>query len=789
MSGSLGTPFDVGNADAQQPGFLGQSPDFWRQLMAFGANLSQGANARTATGHLANGAGFAGPLGAAISSTMTDMQKLAQVRSQLGLQRQQTALTQAHIPGVKAQADKTRMETDLLGTQMGVAPAQVDLTKTETAGKVIQNAAAGSALGPQLLTDQARTNMLQDYLRANGGGTQFQFSPADRQTYLQGINRGEGTAQNPRSTAVGFGQFIDDTWRDFAKANPQHFQGMDDKQILAQKTNRPLAEQATEWLAKQNAPVLVQAGIVPNNPALGLAHMMGAKSAIAVLKADPNTPVPTVLAGVLDPPKLAAQLKANPTWAGMTAGQIAGQRASMFNQSGPRVANTQPPYQQTSQQPQAAPQQPQTPFSVGAPQQAPPQAAPQQQTAPTQGLGGRPGPDAALMQQADALNARATRMDAAQKMGMGFAEPGDPAALRAQALDFQKRAHAAQEEWDKANAKPMDVRQGSVLYQGGQIVGAAPIEKPVVGPDNRTYTATYYPVPPPNFKTPDGIPPWAPPGTMALTLAARSPEEQEYEKARVQQTTKDMDQDRTEVAKVLDAGEVAQQKMQTLFSLRDIAKRADSGSGAEMRQGIRAFFQTYAPNLAPKLLGDAVPLQEFLKHSLLLTGQMDRQFFGSNAGVQAAEMFLKANPNLGNLPETNVHMANAFLLQSQRALDYAHGLQDHYNGQSDAFHAASGQQAPPRWVPASKYQSAFQQMFKPELYAAAIEAANGKQFGDWGKGLTNQQQRVVSGILQRFDPSTVIDWKGKQVPVRDIQSILSPNNVMSPPAEVPSNGG
>lgn len=46
-------------------GFLGQSPDFWRNVANFGANLSTAANARNGQGFLTYGQGFAGPLGAA----------------------------------------------------------------------------------------------------------------------------------------------------------------------------------------------------------------------------------------------------------------------------------------------------------------------------------------------------------------------------------------------------------------------------------------------------------------------------------------------------------------------------------------------------------------------------------------------------------------------------------------------------------------------------------------------------------------------------------------------------
>lgn len=86
----MGDPFSFDGADPNAAGFLGQSPQFWRDLAAFGGNLAGAANARTASGHLANGTGFAGPLGVATVQTMEMGQKNALARSLLQHQGAQT---------------------------------------------------------------------------------------------------------------------------------------------------------------------------------------------------------------------------------------------------------------------------------------------------------------------------------------------------------------------------------------------------------------------------------------------------------------------------------------------------------------------------------------------------------------------------------------------------------------------------------------------------------------------------------------------------------------------------
>ena len=70
FTSALGDPFDpAGASNLHQPGFLGVSPDVWRSLANFGANMASSANARTPGGFLANGTGFAGPFAAAVGQS------------------------------------------------------------------------------------------------------------------------------------------------------------------------------------------------------------------------------------------------------------------------------------------------------------------------------------------------------------------------------------------------------------------------------------------------------------------------------------------------------------------------------------------------------------------------------------------------------------------------------------------------------------------------------------------------------------------------------------------------
>ena len=157
---------------------------------------------------------------------------------------------------------------------------------------------------------------------AGPGNTSLAAVPS---TYEAAIGGHEGTGKNPASSATGTGQFLDSTYLAFAKANPQLFTGMDDKAILATRSDPALGPKlgtmAIGWLAQQNAPTLQAAGVAPSGQSLGMAHYLGAGPAAAVMKAADNAPV----AGLVSQ----AALDANPELRSMTAGQMRARYAAM----------------------------------------------------------------------------------------------------------------------------------------------------------------------------------------------------------------------------------------------------------------------------------------------------------------------------------------------------------------------------------------------------------------------------------------------------------------------------
>ena len=229
---------------------------------------------------------------------------------------------------------------------------QADLEKLKAALPLLslQQQLTGSANTQKLLSGQHR--------RAGDG------------TYVGAIGGHEGTGQNPGSSAVGTGQFLRDTWLDFAKANPQYFQGMSEKQILDARTvpefSKKVGPVAIEWLAKQNADALTKAGVPPSGPVLGIAHYVGAGAAANIAKAPDSTPVARFVGQ--------AALDANPELRTMTVGQM---KARYANTPNPSFMSAPAPGQAGAPAPASL-----TPSAPGAKTQIPPPtvAAPGQAT-------------------------------------------------------------------------------------------------------------------------------------------------------------------------------------------------------------------------------------------------------------------------------------------------------------------------------------------------------------------------------------------------------------------------
>lgn len=136
--------------------------------------------------------------------------------------------------------------------------------------------------------------------------------------YTEGTLKREGTGKNPRSSAVGTGQFIDSTMlAKFKEWYPESAKDMSDEEILDLRlTNPGLMAKMTERYAKTNAAILKKEGHEVSDGTLYLAHHFGPTGALSLLNA-PDKWIRSV-ENVLP----AAVIKANPHLRGKTVQQV-----------------------------------------------------------------------------------------------------------------------------------------------------------------------------------------------------------------------------------------------------------------------------------------------------------------------------------------------------------------------------------------------------------------------------------------------------------------------------------
>jgi hypothetical protein len=134
-------------------------------------------------------------------------------------------------------------------------------------------------------------------------------APAVGDAYSRNLNAAEGVDKNSRSTARGFGQFINGTFVDTAKKVFPELANKSPAEILALRGTKladgtPIEAALEQRFRTDNIASLTSAGIQPTPGNVYLAHFLGAGGARNVLSADPNTPLSQVVS--------ADAIKANP---------------------------------------------------------------------------------------------------------------------------------------------------------------------------------------------------------------------------------------------------------------------------------------------------------------------------------------------------------------------------------------------------------------------------------------------------------------------------------------------
>lgn len=264
-----------------------------------------------------------------------------------------------------------------------------------------------------------------------------------------------------------------------------------------------------------------------------------------------------------------------------------------------------------------------------------------------------------------------------------------------------------------------------------------------------------------------------PPGSIPSEI---SPQQTQRLKTQGEVEGQDISHDRKVVEE--DLGHVIENVIpakQQLFQLRDLNAAANPGAAGQMRAQFKNWVQTFAPDFVSNVTGDASPAQEFNKIALMGAGKQERGDLGARGGFRAMELYLHANPSIDNQLTANHDMANALLVSHQMHEDYAQGASAFYNMNRAKFLQPGSDNA---YTPLSQYDSAFVDKMRPQLYASAISALNGKPSSQWANGLSPDQVKIVGGILQRVDPNASVDLNGHQTPVSKFTAIKGPLDIV-----------
>ena len=128
-------------------------------------------------------------------------------------------------------------------------------------------------------------------------------------------SNGDPNAKNSRSSAMGLGQFLDETWLDLVRAyRPDLARGRSERETLDLRREPKLAREITMRFVERNIAMLRQRGLPVTAGTLYLAHFAGGAGAVAILSAPDNSDAALVIASadLTGRTKRERLIKANP---------------------------------------------------------------------------------------------------------------------------------------------------------------------------------------------------------------------------------------------------------------------------------------------------------------------------------------------------------------------------------------------------------------------------------------------------------------------------------------------
>jgi hypothetical protein len=150
-----------------------------------------------------------------------------------------------------------------------------------------------AALGIGLLGGSTYYGLL-DYLGRELSGNDAIATVVAR--IIEAESSGCPNAKNKRSSALGTGQFVDETWVRLIRAHRPDIARRSEREILELRRDPELAREITTRLAEQNAAKLRKHGFSITRGTLYLSHFAGGAGAVAILSAPQRADAATIMA-------------------------------------------------------------------------------------------------------------------------------------------------------------------------------------------------------------------------------------------------------------------------------------------------------------------------------------------------------------------------------------------------------------------------------------------------------------------------------------------------------------
>jgi hypothetical protein len=134
-------------------------------------------------------------------------------------------------------------------------------------------------------------------------------------------SQGDPVARNKRSSAMGAGQFVDETWLELMRAHHRDLlAGLTEKEALELRSDQKLSREMTRHFIERNAIALARRGLPVTPSSLYLAHFAGPAGATAILTSPGDADAATVIANADSRPEVtrAKIINGNPFLRGFT---------------------------------------------------------------------------------------------------------------------------------------------------------------------------------------------------------------------------------------------------------------------------------------------------------------------------------------------------------------------------------------------------------------------------------------------------------------------------------------